>query len=253
MAVINPLKLYEELSTALDDKAARLVASAIGQVYEELANSVTKDDFRELRAAVQELTAAQTRTEARLAELVGRVDELAAAQTRTETRLAELAAAQLHSERAIDRLTKGLDDLRKQVGGLSAAVGYGLENSIFPFVRSFARKEYGIEVGVVERRNIEYSDGRFDEVNVYAEGLLDGHPVLVIGEAKAQPGKSDLSRFTELATRVERETAKKVYPFLVGHSISPALASYAREKFPEVKLVNSSVIELRYARQIVDE
>ncbi len=239
MAVINPLKLYEELSTALDDKAARLVASAIGQVYEELANSVIKGDFRELRAAVQELAAAQARTEARLAELAGRVDEL--------------AAAQLHSERAIDRLTKGLDDLRKQVGGLSASVGYGLENSIFPFVRSFARKEYGIEVGVVERRNIEYGDGRFDEVNIYAEGLLDGREVVLIGEAKAQPGKSDLSRFTELAARVERETAKKVYPFLVGHSISPALASYAREQFPEVKLVNSSVIELRYARQVAPE
>jgi predicted negative regulator of RcsB-dependent stress response len=66
---------------------------------------VTKDDFEELKQIVRDLAQAQSRTEVRMEEL---------AQAKTEFELRKLA--------------KSHHQLQQQVGGLSDAVGYGIED-----------------------------------------------------------------------------------------------------------------------------
>lgn len=111
--MLNTLRLFHELETTLDTRAAQTIADIIGRVYDDLQDTVTKTEFRELTAIVQDLGAAQQRTEAR-------VEELAAAQQRTESMVQQLT-------RKVAENTNKIDDLSTQVGGLSATVGYGDE------------------------------------------------------------------------------------------------------------------------------
>lgn len=52
-----------------------------------------------------------------------------------------------------------------------------------------------MDVNIVDRRNIIYPDGKYDEINIYAEGMKNGKISFIIGECKAQPGKKDIDKF----------------------------------------------------------
>jgi hypothetical protein len=64
-----------------------------------------------------------------------------------------------------------------------------------PHLKQFALHEFGVEVTLVDRRNVFYPNGKHDEVNLYVEGKKDGHTQYLIGECKAQPGKKDFDKF----------------------------------------------------------
>ncbi len=116
------------------------------------------------------------------------------------------------------------------------AVGYGIEDKIIPCMEDFAQKEYGITSRLVARRNIIYSTGEFDEINIYVEGdSTKGEEVLLIGECKAQPGKRDIDRFSELLDRIRTHYRKPVFGFLVGYTFPPDIDSYITEKYPDIK------------------
>ena len=235
MGTVNPIRLYEELSAALDEKAARVVARVIGELYEELGNQVTKEEFRELTRVVGEL--AET-----VGELAGRVTELASAQQHTESRLEQLAEAQQRTERELAHLSR-------TVGGLSVDLGHLVEDSIFPYIIDFARREYGLEVSVLDRRNIEYPDGRFDEIDVYAEGSEGGGRAVLIAEVKSQPGKRDIDRFAEVVHRVQAHTGTTVHPVLIASTADPRVERYLREHHAEIRFVPRYAFELRYERR----
>ena len=57
--MLNTLAIFEDLSRHLDRQAARKIAEILGQVYEEVAQSVTKKEFNELKETVGELAQAQ--------------------------------------------------------------------------------------------------------------------------------------------------------------------------------------------------
>ena len=61
--MIDTLQIYQDLAETLGDAAARKLASALGSIYRDLQQTVTKDDFRELKQVVAELAQAQKRTE----------------------------------------------------------------------------------------------------------------------------------------------------------------------------------------------
>ena len=89
--VIDTLQIYQDLAESLGEAAARKLAAALGTIYRELQQTVTKEDFQDLRKTVSDLAEAQKRTETRL-------EELAEAQKRTEARVEELAEAQKRTE-----------------------------------------------------------------------------------------------------------------------------------------------------------
>lgn len=64
--MINTLKIYNELSETMGEQSARKLAEVIGAMYEELLNTVTKNDFNELKDIVEGLADVQKRTEERL-------------------------------------------------------------------------------------------------------------------------------------------------------------------------------------------
>jgi len=275
--MFDTLEIYEALKEDFPENVAKKLAVLMGKVYTELANTVTKTEFNELKEVVRELAEAQKRTEARVEELaeaqkrtearieelaeaqketqkeVARLDralnELAEAQKKTEQRVEELAEAQKRTEEEIKKLATGLKQTRDMVAGLSDTVGYGLEDRIFPYMERFARKEYGIKVEVLDRRNILYPDGRFDEVNIYVEGKRNGKKAYLIGECKARPSKRDIKRFNEVLKRVRGELGENVEGFIVGYYYAPDIERYIRERYPEIKMMKSFEFELKYGRK----
>ncbi|MFN3481205.1 MAG: hypothetical protein ACK415_12590, partial [Thermodesulfovibrionales bacterium] len=147
--MIDTLEFYEELKKNLEPEAARSIAELLGKLYRELSNTVTKVEFERLTGIVTELAKSQK--------------ELAEAQKRTEEELRTLVSEHKKT--------------RDILAGLSDLVGYSLEDKIFPYMEEFVRQEYGLEIVVLDRRNVVYPDGRFDEVNIYVEGRRNGEKV----------------------------------------------------------------------------
>ncbi len=155
--MIDTLKIYETLKEDITPSAAKKITEAIGQVYTELLNTVTKEEFKELKETVAELADAQKNTEQRIGELAEaqkkteqRIEELAESQKQTEKRLdefekrteenfnrvwkaiKELTEAQKKTESELRTLVQEHKKTREIVNGLSDTVGYGLEDKIFP-------------------------------------------------------------------------------------------------------------------------
>jgi hypothetical protein len=126
--VIDTLQLYQDLAETLDEAAARKLAATLGTIYSELRQSVTKEDFSELKQAVAELAQAQKRTEVRVEELAQaqkrteeRVEELAQAQKRTEERVEELAQAQKRTEERVEELAQAQKRTEERIEELAQA------------------------------------------------------------------------------------------------------------------------------------
>ncbi len=120
---------------------------------------------------------------------------------------------------------------------------------IFPFIEEFARREYGIEIEVLDRRNIVYPDGRFDQANIYVEGRRKGRKVYLIGECKARPSKKEIKRFREALERMRKYLGDRVEGFFVGAYYSPEVENYIKEKHPEIRFMKSFEFGLHYSKR----
>jgi hypothetical protein len=132
---MNTYRIYEDLRSPLGEEAAKSLARTLGPMFEELGQTVTKAEFRDLNATVGRLAEAQERTEERVGRLVEaqerteeQVARLTEAQERTEERLTRLAEAQDRTEVQLTRLTAAqerteqrLNQLAEEQAGLVAA------------------------------------------------------------------------------------------------------------------------------------
>jgi inorganic pyrophosphatase len=197
-----------ELSTQLIrklqavDPAMRDILLAFADEVEEKTKTITvgRSDFNELKAVVKRIAEAQERT-----------------------------------ERSLNELIKDHKSVKKQLGGLSMDVGYGIEDRMIPHLPAFVKKEFGVDLTRVDRRNVIYPTGKYDEVNLYGEGSRDGQDIFVIGEAKAQPGKKDFDDFTKKLGRLHDLLKGAIESFMVGYQYTPAVEVYAEERYPQIR------------------
>ncbi len=229
------------IQSLIRDEVAKLYYDELPEKRSGLAISVRKGEFDELKDIVRLLASDQRETKKELREL-------ADAQKRTEIKIAELAEAQKKTETGLQTLTVTVKDMQKQLGGLSMDVGYGIEDKIIPYIADFGKKEFGIDVGLVERKNIVYPDGRYDEINIYAEGLKNGIKSYIIGECKAQPGKKDFDRLSKVAERVKKILEGDIYTFVAGYIFSPDTEAYAKNQYPDIKFFKTYEFELKFEK-----
>ena len=169
---------------------------------------------------IRELTPAQNRISESSDRLKASMDGLAEAQRQTGNVLRKYI---------IDH-----EIVKKQLGDLTMSVVYGIEDKLIPKMKAAALHEFGIDVSLVDRRNFVYPDGKYDEVNIYCEGNRNGKPVFIIGEAKAQPGKKDFDRFSQLLDRLKHHLKGDIEAFMVGYQYAPDVESYANRKYPHI-------------------
>ena len=227
---------FEELKGIVKDLA--VAQNRTEQRLEELAQAQSRTEQR-----LEELAQAQNRTEQRLESLTVRVEELARAQNRTEKRLEELAQAQNRTELIVQKLSESVVDIRKQMGGLAMAVGYGIEDRLMPHIPEFVDTAFGIRADIVDRRNIIHPDGSYDEANIYVEGEKNGNRIYLIGECKAQPGKRDFDKFAGLLGRIRENREGDVSGMMIGYHYAPDVENYAKENYPAIKFYRTFEVE----------
>jgi len=109
---------YLEAIESLPPEIKLSLIKAFELFREEIADTVKRSDFDELKAVVRELVEAQKGSEQRLTRLEAAVEELAEAQkgseqrlTRLEAAVEELAEAQKGSEQRLTRLEAAVEEL----------------------------------------------------------------------------------------------------------------------------------------------
>jgi hypothetical protein len=217
------VKLIRQIDK-LEPGLREVLFAILEEIGRQRKERVTKDDFQELKQIVRELVQAQARTEARMEEL---------------------AQAQAKTEKELQKLAKSHHQLQQQVGGLSDAVGYGIEDRLMPFIPDFARLEFGLEVDSVERRNVEYGGGKYDEVNILASGHINGEPCFLIAECKAKPGKRDADRFNGMLERLSEILKGKFFPVFIGYTFAPEVEHYVAGKYPHMYMVKIYDVEMK--------
>jgi chromosome segregation ATPase len=259
---MNTYRIYEDLRSSLGEEAAKSLAHTLGPMFEELGNTVTKIEFRELSATVGRLAEAQERTEAQVAELTkaqarteAQVAELTKAQARTESQVAELTKAQARTEAQVAQLTKAQERTEAQVATLAAVVqslgievrrqGNRLDSVLgWTFEMRF-RDRLTSYLGRLMRRgkllrNDEVLDAieraidadEADEVlraDAIAAGIIDGVASHVAVEVSATCAADDVDR-AERRAGILRKAGLVAIPLVACESISRELLAYARSR-----------------------
>jgi len=212
--MLNTLSIFEDLSRYLDPKASRKIAEILGQVYEEVAQAVTKKEFNELK------------------EIVG---DLAQAQKRTEKRIEELAKAQEKTERSLNRLIHDHHQTRERLESMSDAVGYNLENQSYKGLPPLIKRDLGLEIEdrLIRRYLPTGKKGQYLQVNIYGWGKKNGEKTLIIGEAKTSISRREISRFQKIvkrAAQLENIHSNDICQVIVVHDVLPNIEEYAKEQ-----------------------
>jgi hypothetical protein len=206
---------------------------------------VTREGFERLEAAMARLAEAQARTEARvgrleeavasLAEGQRRLDEgqrlLAEAQARTEARVGQLEAAIARLAEAQTRTEVALQQLTRQVGGLSETVGGDIEDIAYIVLYDVLQRELGWEVGVLERIWQQWNGGP-EEINIFGRATDPAQPertIWIVGEAKHNLTLREVERFAQQVERARQHLAGEVYAVCFAYRARPEVRARLRE------------------------
>ncbi len=226
------------------EEAEKKEDSITRREFLEFVNS-TNENFKKVWEAIHELTEAQKltekrvnelaeaqkRTEERLEQLTRRVDELAEAQKRTEERLNELAEAQKRTEERLDQLIEDHKETRRQLGGLSHAFGYLLEDRAFKGLPRILKDRFSIELTQsLKRTYIKMDENKYFEVNIFGKGIRDGKGIYIIGECKSQLGKRDADRFLKMVKKLEEKLEGDKFLVIVTYQVPPHVMEYVEKK-----------------------
>ena len=179
---------------------------------------VTREGFERLEGAIARLAEAQTRTEERVGRLETRMD-------RVEAALERLAEAQVRTEAALQQLAR-------QVGGLSETVGGDIEDIAYIVLYDVLKREFGWDVGVLERSWQQWN-GEPEEINIFGRASDPAHPdrtIWILGEAKHNLTLREAERFAQQVERAQQHLEGQVYAVCFAYRARPEVRDRLRER-----------------------
>lgn len=183
-----------------------------------------REELKEIRGVIKELSEAQKKTEQR-------VEELARAQKKTEEEMASLS-------REVKKLVVEHRKTREQLGGLTHAFGYVLEDRAIKSFPKLLKKNYNIEVIGKLKREYLVIDGEYIEVNIYGKVKRDRKEYILIGEAKSKVSKKIIDNFVKKCDKISKESIRVI----VSYIFPPDIKKYAESK--NIILIPSYELEL---------
>ena len=247
---MDTYRVFEELKGSLGEAGAKALVETLGGMFDELKNTVTKEDFRLLGESIDasvsrldntmiRLAEAQTRTEERL-------NELAQAQTRTEERLNELAQAQTRTETEVKSLAVALERLTIRT---DAVIGRTFElqfrDRLTAYLGRFLRrgKLLGNDelLDLIEPKVTEREMDDFLRADAVASGLVDGVKSYVVIEVSSTGDIEDILRAQRRA-EVLRKAGLEAIPLVACDAISPESLAFAKLRAVRV-WCNGSLVE----------
>ena len=278
VAIMNTLAIYEQFRAVLGDEPARRFAETIGTMIEEAKNSVTKDDFRQLResadaniarldAALVRLAEAQAHTAERVACVEDRLtvveDRLTSVEDRltvVEDRLTSVEDRLTRLEEIVTRLAEAQARTEKQleelVGIVSKLVvrsdrheGTLLElkfrDRLPAYLGRLLRKAKVIDASdlldVIEPRLAAVAVDDFLRADVVATGTIDGRQTYLVGEISYKADEDDVMRAARRAGSLVK-AGLPATPLVACESIPPQTAEYARREGVRV-WVDGTILE----------
>jgi len=167
----------------IDPPVRQALIAILEEIERQRRESVTKDDFKELKEVVRELAEAQKRTEEEIAKLV----------------------------RRMDAFEKRLEAVEDRLEGISNSIGYSLENTAYKGLPRVLAERYGVEVeGQLVRRYVSVGAKEI-QINIYGYARKNGRRLLVLGECKVRPSKREIGRFEKYARRIAEQEGKEVF------------------------------------------
>ena len=219
--MIDTLQIYQDLAESVGDAAARKIAAALGSVCHELQQTVTKDDFRELKQVVADLAEAQKRTEQRVEDLAQAQKELAQAQKQTEQTMAA-----------------GFRDLDLRFGVLGSRWGDGAEGAfrqgMIEVVRGLG---YTVEhyQGQDPEGFINHTPRSFDLDILVHDGEL------VVAEIKSNASGADVTEFHRSVLLYERQTGRRPTRRIL---VAVTIQAIAQQRATELGVVVATDFEI---------
>jgi len=238
---MNTFQIYENFRASLGEPAARALAQTLGGMFEELRNTVTKEDFRALNgeihrevsrldAAIANLAQAQQRTEERVEELSlaqkrteAAVEELSLAQKRTEAAVEELSLAQKRTEVTVEQLSRAqkktelelhllIKVTRRQSDRLGTVLGRSLElqfrDRMVSYLWRFLQKGRLVSLAeIADRLEASLDEASLDELSradAIATGLVAGREAFIVAEVSSKADANDVRRAVRWARLLEK-------------------------------------------------
>jgi len=239
---MNTYRIYEDLKATLGDAAAQSLAKMLGTMFEELKDTVTKEDFRILResidanvsrldTAITQLAEAQARTEAKLGQLADGQSRLAEAQARTEQQVKSLAEAQTRTEQEVKSLAEAMQRLTIRT---DAVVGRTCElqfrDRLTSYLGRFLRRGKVVSndtlLDAIEARVTAEEIDDFLRADVIAKGLVDGVETYVVVEVSSTGDTEDIVRADARAGTL-RKAGLAAMPLVACDVISPESLAFA--------------------------
>ena len=182
----------EKFQQVFTEPQAAMLVAAFQESRERLA---TLEDFSQLKDSVNRVAVAQEQTERELRALAEAQRELADAQK-------EMAEAHKGMAEAQKETAWSMKDLRKQVGGLSQSVGYGLEAYAMERIPKILAKRLGLVEESSGPEQFVYPDATEDEVDVVVRGTIGGRRMVFLCETKTNITPQEIRDFMLVADRV---------------------------------------------------
>jgi multidrug efflux pump subunit AcrA (membrane-fusion protein) len=261
---MNTYRIYEEFRSSLGEPAAKSLAQTLGTMFEELRDTVTKEDFRSLRTSLDgdiarldkalcNLAEAQARTEGKVSELAvgqqqlaeaqarteARVSELAEAQARTEGKVSELAQAQARTEGAVSELAEAQKNMTLALQRLTirtdTVVGRTFElqfrDRLTAYLGRFLRRGKLLSndqlLEAIEPHVTEQEMEDFLRADAVASGFVDGRPTHVVVEVSSTGDVEDIVRAERRAATL-RKAGLEAIALVACDAISPESMAIAR-------------------------
>ncbi|GAB6182456.1 chordopoxvirus fusion protein [Thermodesulfovibrio hydrogeniphilus] len=238
------LDLIEEVAktvTKEDFRELKDTVAEIGKSLNELAEAQKKSEERltRLEKVVEELAEAQKKSEERLTRLEKTVEELAEAQNRAEQRLGrleqvveELAEAQKKTEDELAKLVQEHRKTREQVGNLINLHGFLLEDRAYKALPQLLERDFGAKVlEPFKRTFVSLSKGKEIELNIIGKVEIKEKSFWVLGECKTQLKKSDITEFEKKLQSLEKIFGKNFIKILVtAQTINSEVIKFAEQR-----------------------
>ena len=211
---MNTYRIYEDLKATLGDAAAKSLAQTLGTMFEELRDTVTKEDFRMLRESIDANVSRLDATMMRLAE--GQV-KLVEAQTHTDMKMAEMAEAMRRLTIRTDTVVGDTFELRFR-DRLTAYLGR--------FLRRGKVVTNDTLLDVIEPCVTPKEAEDFLRADIVAKGFVDGVETYVVVEVSSTGDTKDIVRAERRAT-ILRKAGLAAMPLVACKAIPPESLDFA--------------------------
>lgn len=241
---MNTYRIYEDFKATLGDAAAKSLAQTLGTLYEELKDTVTKEDFRNLRESIDANVSRLDGALTRLADAQGRTEakvaELAEAQSRTEVKMAELAEGQSRLFEAQTRTEQQVKTLADAMQRLTirtdAVVGHTFEirfrDRLTAYLGRFLRRGKVVVndtlLDAIEPSVTTEEIDDFLRADIVAKGLVDGVETYVVVEVSATGDTKDIVR-AERRAAILRKAGLAAIPLVACSAIPPESLAFAHQ------------------------